>query len=129
MNSRLNHICAGCGNITSARKYCPDCERKRTAKRWQVFQRKRKESGGDVYHSKGWHVLRQTALLRDMWLCQECKRHGVYTTATEVDHIVPVSQGGSDDLSNLQSLCHACHLSKTRQENKKLNNVKKNDII
>lgn len=26
-----------------------------------------------------------------------------------VDHVVPVSQGGSNDLSNLQTLCRRCH--------------------
>jgi hypothetical protein len=32
--------------------------------------------------------------------------------ALEVDHIVPRNQGGSDDLSNLQSLCFRCNAAK-----------------
>jgi hypothetical protein len=32
--------------------------------------------------------------------------------ALEVDHIVPRNQGGSDDLSNLQSLCFRCYAAK-----------------
>ncbi len=32
--------------------------------------------------------------------------------ALEVDHIVPRNQGGSDDLSNLQSLCFRCNAGK-----------------
>jgi 5-methylcytosine-specific restriction protein A len=112
----LCHICAGCGNITDRRKYCSACERKRTARRWAVFQKERQEQGQNIYHSKGWQVLRQTVLERDRWLCLECLRNGIYTSATEVDHIIPRSQGGSDDLSNLQSLCHECHKRKTYSE-------------
>ena len=32
--------------------------------------------------------------------------------ALEVDHIVPRNQGGSDDISNLQSLCFRCNAAK-----------------
>ena len=34
----------------------------------------------------------------------------------EVDHITPVSMGGSDDMGNLQLLCKECHHEKTGRE-------------
>ena len=34
----------------------------------------------------------------------------------ECDHIVPVSQGGSDDMSNLATICTECHRDKTSKE-------------
>ena len=34
----------------------------------------------------------------------------------ERDHRIPVSLGGSGDQDNIQMLCSACHLAKTRQE-------------
>jgi len=34
----------------------------------------------------------------------------------ELDHIVNVAQGGTDDESNLQSLCSPCHKKKTLKE-------------
>lgn len=33
--------------------------------------------------------------------------------ATDVDHIVPLADGGSSAPENLQSLCHSCHSRKT----------------
>ena len=36
--------------------------------------------------------------------------------ATDVDHIVMRRNGGTDDESNLQPLCHACHSRKTSAE-------------
>lgn len=38
---------------------------------------------------------------------------GQYVPATDVDHIVPRAQGGTDAPENLQPLCHACHSRKT----------------
>ena len=36
--------------------------------------------------------------------------------ATEVDHIVPKSAGGTDAMDNLQALCKSCHSRKTAKE-------------
>jgi 5-methylcytosine-specific restriction endonuclease McrA len=38
------------------------------------------------------------------------------TIATEVDHRLPKSQGGTDDDANLQSICSPCHKTKTATE-------------
>jgi 5-methylcytosine-specific restriction protein A len=36
--------------------------------------------------------------------------------ATDVDHVIPLSQGGDDSPENLQSMCHSCHSRKTQRE-------------
>lgn len=36
--------------------------------------------------------------------------------ATDVDHIISRAKGGTDERSNLQPLCHACHSEKTNRE-------------
>jgi 5-methylcytosine-specific restriction endonuclease McrA len=47
-------------------------------------------------------------LVRDGYQCQVC---GSVVTgkAAHVDHIVPKSKGGSDEVSNLRCLCVSCH--------------------
>lgn len=63
-----------------------------------------------------WRRLRAKVLKRDGGLCQPCHRRNELTLAKEVDHIIPEFEGGSNDESNLQSICIACHKAKTQQE-------------
>lgn len=42
-------------------------------------------------------------------LCERCLKEGRLTPMSEVHHILPVKRGGSNDESNLMSLCHSCH--------------------
>lgn len=68
------------------------------------------------YDSKWEKTTRIRILKRDDYLCQICAKSGVWTKATDVDHITPKSRGGGDEDSNLQSLCKRCHRKKTRLE-------------
>lgn len=56
---------------------------------------------------------RQRIAQRDGYQCRVCGRLSVIF---EVDHIVPISVGGSDDDDNKQLLCVECHAIKTRSE-------------
>lgn len=38
------------------------------------------------------------------------------TKSLEVDHIINIAEGGTDDDSNLQALCIPCHKAKTARE-------------
>jgi len=71
-------------------------------------------------HARGygtsWNKLRVVALRRDCYLCQPCQRKGLTTPATEVDHIAPKAKGGTDSISNVQSICGECHAAKTARE-------------
>lgn len=54
----------------------------------------------------GFASSREHALFRDKYTCQACKAQNV---RLEVHHIVYRSQGGTDDLDNLITLCEDCH--------------------
>ncbi len=64
-------------------------------------------------YGASWGRARRAALARDKHLCQPCFATGRVTVATQVDHILPKAKGGTDELSNLQSICVPCHKSKT----------------
>ena len=46
-------------------------------------------------------------------LCRQCNARGIVRIATQVDHIIALVNGGSDDDSNKQPLCDECHKTKT----------------
>lgn len=48
--------------------------------------------------------------------CQACRRLCDYPYGFELDHKVPLHQGGPDTEENSQVLCIACHREKTRIE-------------
>lgn len=51
-------------------------------------------------------------------LCEVCLEKDKFTEAVEVDHKIPLEQGGAPyDPSNLQSICKRCHGAKTGKEN------------
>lgn len=50
-------------------------------------------------------------LKRDGFTCKICGANGP-GVKLEVDHIVPVAEGGSDSLDNLQTLCFECNRGK-----------------
>ena len=60
-----------------------------------------------------WRRIRESILVRDNYTCCNC---GVVTLDLEVDHIINVAVGGTDDEQNLQALCVTCHKAKTAAE-------------
>jgi 5-methylcytosine-specific restriction endonuclease McrA len=68
-----------------------------------------------------WETTRKRILSRDKGLCQcsGCRATGRIRPAREVDHIIPVWEGGSDADANLQSINVECHKAKTAQEQKR----------
>lgn len=54
-------------------------------------------------------------MARDHYECQ-ARLHGCAVIANEVDHVVPVFEGGNDELENLRAICSSCHRKKTAGE-------------
>lgn len=58
-----------------------------------------------------WAKWRGEVLAAEPW-CRRCSR-----PATDVDHILPLEDGGTNRRKNLQPLCYECHRWKTMWEN------------
>ena len=81
------------------------------------------------YQLTRWRKLRGEVMRDYRWMCGVCAQKGIWTAATEVDHINPVSKMKLDvnraadkelffQKSNLQAICRSCHKSKSDGEKK-----------
>jgi 5-methylcytosine-specific restriction protein A len=100
------HACVDCGRVFEGRgPRCPEHARAYKNRRQQDYRARVKSSLGPSGSTRRWRRIRALALQRDHYLCVPCQAEGKVTPAVEVDHIVPRSQGGTDDLDNLRSVC------------------------
>lgn len=115
MPSAPQSVCShpGCGALApSGKTRCPAHE----AAKAKAYDRWRGTAASRGYDG-AWKRLRD-AHIHAHPLCARCEAQGLLTLATEVDHVqaVEVAPGRRLDRSNLQSLCHPCHMLKTAQE-------------
>lgn len=59
---------------------------------WRNYQpgKTRQERG----YGRPWEIKRARIMKRDKYLCQNCRRDGIATKASSVDHIIPKAHGG-----------------------------------
>ena len=86
----------------------------------------REVDNSSFYNSRRWRSISKTFRKRNP-LCAQCTRDGNGPTPSAcVDHIKPISMGGSMvSTKNLQSLCNSCHAKKSGKESSEMrNNIK-----
>lgn len=93
----------GCPNLTDGQY----CEEHRVAERRRYDKYQRSEDVNKKY-GRAWKRIRDR-YAREYPLCEMCEKNGRLISAEEVHHILPISQGGTHDKSNLMSLCKSCH--------------------
>ncbi len=100
---RAPRRCSSCETdlVYPPAKYCVTCT---PLKAWQ--------GAGKGRGGRAWSRTREDELERDDYRCYDCGQDG----CTQVDHIVPVALGGTDDPENLAAMCDRCHVTKTRRE-------------
>ena len=95
----------GCPKLTDNKSgYCIDHD-KPMQKHYNKFTR-----GYDSKERYGgkWQKIRNRHI-RKYPLCELCKRQGKFVAANLVHHVLPIADGGTNDESNLLSLCASCH--------------------
>ena len=76
----------------------------------------RPRTSSALRYGNRWKRIRGRALRRDKHRCVKCGTQ----TRLQVDHVVPVVEGGGNELGNLQTLCEPCHTDKTRADRKRV---------
>lgn len=106
----------GCPNLVEvgAGGYCPDHAAEHRAERNKRIDAQRGTAAQRGYDAR-WRRIRLMQL-RKFPLCATCLAAEITEPATEVDHIIPLAEGGTHAFENLQSLCHPCHSRKTVQQ-------------
>ena len=98
--------CATCGK-PSPRPYCPEHQRDR----WRQSKRQSRTGiGGGT-----WEGLRLTTITRDQRCCYLCDQVIPEGDPIEVDHLIEVADGGTNDLSNLATAHVECHRRRHRE--------------
>lgn len=120
IESKQERLCLHCANVITQKrridaKFCSqECNNKA-----HQLQRKLKNRANEE-GKRGY--LRTEICERDKWICQICKKpvkrnaHHPNPQAPSLDHIIPVSKGGSSDPSNLQLTHLVCNLKRGNKE-------------
>ena len=69
-------------------------------------------------NARRWAAVRRAVVERDGYRCVMCDKAG----RLECDHITPLQREPDQDPydpNGLQALCRACHIEKTRRENRR----------
>ena len=100
----------GCPQLTEE-SYCKE-HKKLVDKLYNLWKRDK-----NTYKSYGktWRKIRLQHI-NEHPLCEVCKQKGMLTPANEVHHIIPLSEGGTNEPANLMSLCKSCHSRITATE-------------
>jgi 5-methylcytosine-specific restriction endonuclease McrA len=87
-----------CGRPVSEGMHCKRCRRRK-----RLDLKKRQNQRYKDFHKSG---VREQVIVRDGGVCQYCSRRPRKPT---VDHMQPVSLGGTNDMSNLVVACRRCN--------------------
>ena len=77
--------CLGCGRLISSGSRCQQCRLRRP-------------------RGRRWQAIRRQVFARYGRTCHVCG-----APAVDVDHLLPIADGGGDELSNLRPACARCN--------------------
>ena len=72
----------------------------------------RRRTNGKIEKGVIAKIINENILKYGIITCEKCKKQCLSSYDYHVDHIVPISKGGTNDCGNLQVLCAYCNLSK-----------------
>lgn len=105
-----SYVLCRCGGVIDERVKPLTCSRCGVKER--IKPKRDSKSSGDRGYGWDWDQLSRRYRANNPW-CEECLRHGKYTLARDVHHIVPIQQDRTRrlDVTNLMAVCRGCHQS------------------
>lgn len=99
----MEKFCTSCGRVLGDVDFslCPYCGE-------QLIEREERQPIPDR--------VRHEVFKRDGYRCRECGASIDEGATLEIDHIIPVANGGTNDIDNLQTLCKKCNRGKYTDE-------------
>ncbi|MHB1154526.1 MAG: HNH endonuclease [Eubacteriales bacterium] len=94
----------GCGLLAEHEQYCAE-HKKVIDKHYNKYER---DPATNKRYGRSWKRIRDR-YIKAHPLCEECQKDNRIVAAEEVHHILPLSKGGSNETTNLMSLCKSCH--------------------
>lgn len=93
----------GCPKLTDNR-YCEEHQKISDAN----YEKYERSYAPSERYGANWKRISEAYRSRHPF-CEDCLKRGIYRKTEEVHHIKPISHGGTNEESNLRSLCHDCH--------------------
>jgi len=98
---------------------------KKEYKRQNNSSKRSNENHKNVYNTQLWRELRLNYLMQNP-LCFECLKKGLFISAVDIHHIIPISSTNDIqqkkalgfDYNNLKGLCKNCHKIEHQTRNK-----------
>ena len=120
MPHTMTRACAeiGCPTLTQGVR-CGEHERKRPAQRRRRRAKQHRPSSNARGYDSAWKRIR-LRVLREQPVCEYCGA----APATQVDHVVSMRRGGTNDRANLRAGCARCHAKKTNAVDKRTRRVR-----
>lgn len=75
----------------------------------QEYNHYRRDPKANKRYGRSWKRIRDR-YISEHPLCEDCLSRGIYRSAEEVHHKLPLADGGTHEKNNLVSLCRSCHM-------------------
>ena len=105
MPYKPKHPCGypGCPQLTD-KQYCEE----HTKVMNKQYERYNRDPDTSKRYGQAWRLIRKKYVEVHPF-CERCLENGIIIPVEEVHHRKPLTEGGTNDFSNLISLCKPCH--------------------